>query len=137
MPAPNTISVEKLSRLVGTPKCPVLIDVRTEEDFAFLPHLIPSAVCRAPLDVAEWASAQRGRSAVAVCQHGLKLSQGTAAWLRHEGVSAEALEGGIAAWQQVGSPMVPDATLARRDQQGRTVWLTRAGRRSTASPVPG
>jgi hypothetical protein len=29
----NSISVEKLARLVGTPHCPVLVDVRTDEDF--------------------------------------------------------------------------------------------------------
>jgi rhodanese-related sulfurtransferase len=29
----NTISADKLARLIGTPKAPVLIDVRTEEDF--------------------------------------------------------------------------------------------------------
>ena len=27
----NTISAEKLARLIGTPKCPVLVDVRTDE----------------------------------------------------------------------------------------------------------
>ena len=43
MHAPNTISVEKLVRLVGTPKCPALIDVRAEDEFDADPHLIPSS----------------------------------------------------------------------------------------------
>ena len=30
----NTISIEQLARLVGTPKSPRLVDVRTAEDFA-------------------------------------------------------------------------------------------------------
>lgn len=34
MSAPNSIPVEKLVRLIGTPGCPVLLDVRTDEDFA-------------------------------------------------------------------------------------------------------
>jgi len=34
MSSPNTISVDKLNRLIGLPKCPHLIDVRTDEDFA-------------------------------------------------------------------------------------------------------
>ena len=29
----NTISVDKLARLIGTPHCPILLDVRTEEDY--------------------------------------------------------------------------------------------------------
>ena len=46
MPSINAISIDKLARLVGTPKCPVLIDVQTDEDFAADPRLIPSAIRR-------------------------------------------------------------------------------------------
>jgi hypothetical protein len=56
----------------------------------------------------------------------LKLSQGAAAYLRHEGVSAEVLEGGTEAWRQAKLPMVPDAAIPPRDPRGRTVWVTRA-----------
>ena len=45
----NTISPEKLARLIGTPKCPLLIDVRTDEDFASDPRLIPGSR-RRPFD---------------------------------------------------------------------------------------
>ena len=41
------ISAEKLSRLIGTPNAPALIDVRTDEDFAADPRLVPGLV--APL----------------------------------------------------------------------------------------
>ncbi len=43
MPAINSISADKLSRLIGTPTCPILIDVRTDDDFAADPKLIPTA----------------------------------------------------------------------------------------------
>jgi hypothetical protein len=46
MPSLNTISVEKLVRLVGTPYCPALIDVRTDEDFTANPCLIPGSLRR-------------------------------------------------------------------------------------------
>jgi hypothetical protein len=46
MPSINAISIDKLARLIGTPKCPVLIDVQTDEDFAADPRLIPGAVRR-------------------------------------------------------------------------------------------
>ncbi|PIH47846.1 sulfurtransferase, partial [Staphylococcus epidermidis] len=34
MPAPNAISVDKLARIIGTPRAPVILDVRSETDFA-------------------------------------------------------------------------------------------------------
>jgi hypothetical protein len=46
MPSPTTISLQKFTRLVGTPKCPAIVDVRTDEDFAADPRLIPGAIRR-------------------------------------------------------------------------------------------
>src|SRR4051794_11668898 len=71
----NTISVEKLARLIGTNGCPALIDVQTDEDFAADPRLIPGAVQRPWAKVADWANEFRGQSAIIVCQKGKKLSQ--------------------------------------------------------------
>lgn len=125
--ASNTIiSVEKLSRLIGRRDCPNLIDVRTEEDWAADPNLIPGAARRPFRSVREWATDLRGRRAVVICQKGLKLSEGVAAWLRHEGVAAEVLEGGSLAWAAAGQPVIPAAKLPRPDEQGRTLWVTRA-----------
>ncbi|MFH6787395.1 chromate resistance protein ChrB domain-containing protein [Methylobacterium sp. MA0201] len=127
MPALNTIPLDKLVRLIGVPKGPAIIDVQIDEDFALDPRLIPGAIRRSHKTVTQWAPEFRGRSAVVVCQKGLKLSQGVAAWLRHEGAAqAEALEGGALAWAAAGLPMVPEANLPPRDAQGRTVWVTRA-----------
>jgi rhodanese-related sulfurtransferase len=120
------IPLDKLVRQIGAPKGPVVIDVQTDDDFALDPRLIPGAVRRSHKTVTQWASEFRGRSAVVVCQKGLKLSQGVAAWLRHEGASAESLDGGALGWAAAGLPMVPDAKLPPRDAQGRTVWVTRA-----------
>jgi rhodanese-related sulfurtransferase len=122
----NLISVEKLARLIGTPKCPTLIDVRTDEDFAADPRLVPGAVRRAHGDVADWAGDFSGRSAIAICQRGLKLSQGVTAWLRHCGATAESVEGGFEAWRDARLPLVPAEKLPPRDRLGRTVWVTRA-----------
>src|SRR3954454_22021481 len=85
----NTISIDKLARLIGTPKCPVLIDVQTDEDFAADPRLIPGAVRRPWSQVADWFKEFVGRSAIVICQKGQKLSEGVAAGLRHEGVPAD------------------------------------------------
>jgi rhodanese-related sulfurtransferase len=122
----TTISVEKLLRLVGTPRCPVIVDVRTLEDFAADARLVPGAVRRSHADVSGWAGGLAGRSAIVVCEQGRKLSEGVAAWLRHEGVPAETLAGGFEAWRQAGLPLVPAGKLPERDGRGRTLWVTRA-----------
>ncbi len=121
----NSISPEKLSRLIGRPDCPALIDVQVEEDFAADPRLIPGAVRRTFSTVSDWASEFEGRSAVVICQKGLKLSQGVAAWLRHHGIAADSLDEGALGWAQAGLPMVPAARIPPRDARGRTLWVTR------------
>ena len=126
MPAINSISAEKLLKLIGTPGGPAIIDVQNDEDFAADGRLVPSAVRRNFATVADWAPALVGQSVVIVCQKGQKLSEGVAAWLRHAGVEAEVLEGGALGWAAAGYPMVADATLPPRDAQGCTIWATRA-----------
>ncbi|MES2057214.1 MAG: chromate resistance protein ChrB domain-containing protein [Pseudomonadota bacterium] len=126
MPALNTIPIDKLVRLVGTPRGPAIIDVRTDEDFAADPRLIPGAVRQPWAEDANWAADYRGKDVVVACREGHKLSQGAAAWLRQAGAEAEALDGGVQAWAQTGHPLVPEAALPIRDPQGRTVWVTRA-----------
>ncbi|WP_319290417.1 rhodanese-like domain-containing protein [Sphingobium sp.] len=137
MPALNTIPIDKLVRLVGTAKGPAIIDVRTDEDFAADARLIPGAVRRPWAEVANWAADYRGKGVVVACREGHKLSQGAAAWLRQAGADAEALDGGIHAWIQAGHPLVPESALPPRDAQGRTVWVTRARPKLTASPALG
>lgn len=122
----TSISTDKLSRLIGTSKAPTRIDVRTDEDFAAHPRLIPGATRRSHLHVQEWGPSLRGQSVVVICQNGQKLSEGTAAWLRYAGISAEILEGGHIGWVKAEQPTVPVDKIPERDGHGRTVWVTRA-----------
>lgn len=126
MPSSPSISVDKLARLVGTPRAPVLVDVRSEEDFVADPRLLPGAERRDHRSVEDWAPALAGASAVVICERGRKLSEGVAAWLRHGGIAAEILDGGFKAWMAAGHPLVPVAKLPPRDDRLRTVWVTRA-----------
>jgi rhodanese-related sulfurtransferase len=121
----NNITSEKLARLIGTPKCPALVDVRTEDDFAAAPQLIPGALLRSHESAHEWVAEFRGRSTVVICQKGLKLSQGVAALLREAGAAAETLEDGFAGWARSKLPLVPISKLPARNRQGRTLWVTR------------
>ena len=118
----NSITPEKLFRLIGTPGAPALIDVRGGR----VETLLPSAVPRAPSDIAAWAVNYRGRNVVVVDEQGGSDSHGIAAWLRAEGANAEVLEGGVVAWRSAFLPLVFTARIPVRDAEGRTLWVTRA-----------
>ena len=125
MPSFLEISSDKLARIVGTPNAPVIVDVRTEEDFARDPRLVPGSIRKSHTDVTEWAAGFAG-PVIVVCQAGGKLSHGVAAHIRHAGGTAEVLEGGFEAWIRAGGSAVPVDRLPPRDREGRTVWVTRA-----------
>ena len=126
MPAPDTIVPSQLSRLIGLPDAPVLLDVRTDEDYAADPRLLPASFRRDYRTVTSWAADYAGHSVVVVCQRGLKLSQGVAAWLRQSGARAETLEGGFEAWAAGNHLLLRPDHIPPRDAKGRTVWVTRA-----------
>lgn len=120
-----SISPAQLSKLVGLPDAPAIVDVRIPDDVAADPRLLPASEMRSHADVAQWASAYAGRRVVVSCQRGLKLSEGVAAWLRHHGVAAENLAGGFEAWRDADGVLVRSEVLPPRDAFGRTVWVTR------------
>src|SRR5262245_3066181 len=126
MPSITTITTSQLSRLVGLPQTPVIIDVRIDDDFRTDPRLLPGSLRRDYRAIQQWAAELRGKSVIVVCQRGQKLSEGTAAWLRHEGIDAQNLEGGFEAWQKAGELLVRTDKIPARDEKGRTIWVTRA-----------
>lgn len=126
MPSNTEITTSQLSRLVGLPTAPAIIDVRSAEDFDADPRLMPAAQRRDFKTVTAWAAQFTGRDVVVVCRKGLKLSQGVSAWLRNEGIRAETLEGGFEAWGTGGGLLVKTESLPPRDGAERTVWVTRA-----------
>ena len=121
-----SISPANLARLIGLPDSPRILDLRTPEDAAADPRLLPASERRDHRDIADWAAQYHGQRVIALCQKGLKLSEGAAAWLRHAGASAEVLQGGFNAWHDAGLPLVKTAAMPPRDAQGRTLWVTRA-----------
>jgi rhodanese-related sulfurtransferase len=125
VPSHTSISIQNLSALIGTPSCPVIVDVRIDDDFALDPRLIPGSVRRSHREMDTWANEFAGRPVVVACQRGEKLSEGAAAWLRHSGIQALNLAGGFEAWAAAGELLVRTDVLPRRDQHGRTVWVTR------------
>ncbi|CDX48982.1 Chromate resistance exported protein [Mesorhizobium plurifarium] len=126
MPSTTAITVPQLARLIGLPDAPCLVDVRTDEDYEADPRLLPASCRRDFRIVSTWAAEFSARKVVVICQRGQKLSQGVAAWLRHEGIAAESLEGGFEAWAAAKAPLVNAGAIPPRDEKGRTVWVTRS-----------
>ena len=54
MPALNRIPPDNFVRPIGIPGGPAIIDLQTNEDFAFDPRLIPGAVRRSHDKVSQW-----------------------------------------------------------------------------------
>lgn len=125
MPSPTEITVAQLSRLIGTPAAPVIIDVRIDEDFAADPDLIPAAIRHPHHDIAALAPELVDKRVVIYCQKGKKLSQGAMAVLRNHRVQAEALEGGHFAWRDAGELLIPAAKIPAPAADGGSVWVTR------------
>lgn len=126
MPAPNAISSDKLLKLIGTPRCPTLIDVRTLDDFETEPRLIPGSLHLGSDDLTSLEKLDTPGPAVLICYAGQKRAQGAAAWLRQAGKPAEYLEGGFDAWRGSNLPTVDATKLPPRDSAGQTVWVTRS-----------
>ena len=119
MPQFGQITPAQAFRLIGTPEAPVIFDVRTAEDVAALPRMIPTSRHLPHTAIAAMTDLP-GRAIVA-CTKGKKLSEGAAAWLRSQGWQAEVLEGGTLAWEAAGLPMLPLAALPAPG----TPWVTR------------
>ncbi|PZR00903.1 MAG: sulfurtransferase [Cereibacter sphaeroides] len=120
MPAFNSISADRLMRLIGMPDVPALLDVRLPEDIATDPFLLPGARLMPHGDVESAAPALSGKRAIVICRSGKKLSEGAAALLRLNGVEAEILEGGSETWAAAGMPRVPIGIIP-----AGSLWVTR------------
>ena len=119
MPQFGQITPAQAFRLIGTPDAPAVFDVRTAEDIAALPRVVPTSRLM-PHGAIATLTDPPGR-AIVVCTRGRKLSEGAAAWLRTLGWQAEVLEGGSLAWEAASLPMTPLATLPAPG----TPWVTR------------
>ncbi|MFD2206256.1 chromate resistance protein ChrB domain-containing protein [Kiloniella antarctica] len=125
MPSPNEITVSQLLRLIGTADCPIIIDLRIDEDFAEDPRLIPQSLRHPFKSITSLVPKLKSSRVVVSCHKGKKISQGVVAILRDHGVHAESLEGGFIAWSEANGPLIPLNKIPSRNEEGRTVWVTR------------
>ncbi|MCO5162899.1 MAG: chromate resistance protein [Mesorhizobium sp.] len=123
---PRTISPAALARLIGSPDCPVVVDVRREQVFQQAGSRIPTALWRPHTEPATWLGAfGPGRSFVVYCVHGHNVSEIAAARMRAFGADVAILEGGIEAYAALGEPMVIDAPGVPKKLAAPSVWVTR------------
>lgn len=130
MPAPDAITPDKLAKLLGTPRCPTILDNRRDGLRNDDPLLLPGARAIAEADLVperlEPLIASLSGPVVVACAEGHGRSQGLAALLRSRGIAAEYLEGGYADWRAAGHPLIDPAKITVRDAEGRSVWVTRS-----------
>jgi rhodanese-related sulfurtransferase len=119
-PGFTEISPKQLMRLIGTPDCPVILDVCVPDDVAENPFRIPTSRSMTHTDIETMKQTLMGQNVVVVCQKGKKLSHGVAALLRASRIKAEVLAGGILAWLATDLPRTPIAALPATDR-----WVTR------------
>ncbi len=124
MPSPAAITVSQLSRLIGTPAVPVLIDLRVDEDFNEDPRSIPSSFRYSFSSLDTLIPELDSQHVVVICHKGKKISQGAAAVLREAGIHAEFLQGGHVAWSDANQTLVSTVDLESYNR-GRTTWVTR------------
>ena len=125
MAAPNEITPQQLLRLIGTPDCPVVVDISIDPDFDDDPNIIPGAYRHPHTDISGLVARLRGKRAVITCQQGIKLSQGLTAQLSCEGLDVEYLKGGNYGWRDlVDAPRIPASAMPPQTD-GRTLWVTR------------
>lgn len=119
MPAQYAIAPDKLARLIALSGSPRIVDLRSQAREA-----IPGSIFRNE-DPLRWALAGT-LPVIIVDENGAGAALSVAAFLRSEGISADILVGGFAAWRAAGLPTVSLERLPSRHADGRTWWVTRA-----------
>ena len=129
MSSHTSIAPEHIARDVGTQRAPVVIDLRSDAEFADEPFLIPASIRRDPKAFDAWgqalAPALTGKRVVTVCRDGGAASQGIAARLRQSGIAASFLDAGFKAWRASGHLLTRAARMPSPTASGATLWVTR------------
>ena len=119
------ITQQQLSRFIGTPDSPRIVDVREPQAIRSDSRFLPTARNLDVANIRDWGPTLRGERVVVYCSDGGTRSRGAAAWLRDDGAQAETLTGGFARWVEAELPLVRPQHLPPRDLIGRTTWVTR------------
>ena len=116
----STITVTEVRSSLQDGRPPLVIDVRSPQEFRGATDMIEGALWRDPERASEWTcELPRAGEVVVYCARGREVSQSVAKALRESGRAAGYLEGGIEAWRTAGG------ALDRKPALANTRWVTR------------
>jgi rhodanese-related sulfurtransferase len=120
------ISPQTLCALIGSRRCPVIIDVRRASVFAAADTLLPTATWRDIDRIDSWIDEMPGdREIVVYCAHGHNVSHAATAALQASGRRAKFLIDGIEGYRLAGGPLMAKAPLASGALERPGRWVTR------------
>jgi rhodanese-related sulfurtransferase len=122
MTGPNRVSVEELKALIGTARCPLLMDVRREAVYAQSSARVAGSVWHDHMAAEQLAI---NGETIVYCVHGHNVSEIAAARLRQAGAGVRVLEGGIAAFEAAGGLLVKMGADLPGGACEPSVWVTR------------
>ena len=122
---PRYISSDELKPLVGSSRCPLVIDVRRHAVFETAPTRIAGSIWRDHMRVAEWLPELPRGHLVVYCAHGHNVSEIAAAALREGGREVSVLEGGIEAFEAAAGSTVTASAPQVEAGGPATHWVTR------------
>lgn len=124
---PESISPAELIDRLGQGRAPLVVSVTRRARYEKESCRIPGTLWRDHMKTDEWGpELARLGSLVVYCAEGHNVSQLAASRLRVAGIGARHLEGGIAAWEAAGGPVIrrhgPGVPFALEQP---TIWVTR------------
>ncbi|MCV3241893.1 chromate resistance protein ChrB domain-containing protein [Mesorhizobium sp. ZC-5] len=124
---PRRLLPEQLIPLVGTSRCPLLVDVRRAAALSSSPVRIAGAIWRDHMKTVEWLpQLPEGQPVVVYCTHGHNVSEIAASYLAAAGCDVAMLDGGIEAWVAAGGPtVICEASGLETGLPRPSVWVTR------------
>ena len=121
---PRRISSPELINLIGTARCPDIIDVRRKAVFDDQPTRIAGALWRDHMTI-EDNLPRTDRHIVVYCAHGHNVSEIAAARLAQAGIDVLVLDGGIEAFEAAGGQIVHARSPYFDCTGGPGNWVTR------------
>lgn len=123
---PRRITPRELIGLVGTDRCPHIIDVRRKPVFDQAQTRIPGAVWRDHMQVGDGLPRfDNGRSVAVYCAHGHNVSEIAAVRMAADGIDVAVLEGGIEAYESAGGLTVAAHIEGIAPDGDASIWVTR------------